>query len=331
MAMDKAIRAFADQFSFEPEIINGELLKPFRRVVVFGMGGSRLPAQLIASWDIGMPVTLHNDYGLPVIPQGEQMETLYIGSSYSGNTEETLDGFERAHAAGYSVAALTVGGKLLEKAKEYGAPYIVLPDTGIQPRCALGFSIRALLVLLKHEGSAGSQQASALFEETGNLASTLKPDAYEATGKEIAASLQGKVPVIYASKRNAAIAYNWKIKFNETGKVPAFWNELPELNHNEMNGFDVIPTTKALSEKLHFIFIKDKTDHPHIQKRMEVLEKQYIDRGLQITSYDLEPGLMGAFKCLVTADWVAYSLGMLYGTETEQVPMVEEFKKLITQ
>lgn len=331
MAMDKAIRSFAEQFRFEPDIINAEAIKPFRKVVVFGMGGSRLPAQLLANIGISLPVILHNDYGLPVIPKGEQMETLFIGSSYSGNTEETLDGFERAHAAGYNIAAIAVGGALIEKAKEYGAPYIQLPDTGIQPRSALGLSITALLALLATGASGVQAEAAALVQELAALATTLSPDEYEARGTEIAEAIEGRVPVIYASRHNSAIAYNWKIKFNETGKIPAFYNELPEVNHNEMTGFDVIAETKALSQPFHFIFISDRNDHPHIQKRMEVLEKQYTDRGLPVLRYEMrgENPVHALFVCLLTADWAAYHTAVLYGTEAEQVPMVEEFKRLI--
>ncbi|MBI4272789.1 hypothetical protein HY621_02980, partial [Candidatus Uhrbacteria bacterium] len=109
------------------------------------------------------------------------------------------------------------------------------------------------------------------------------------------------------------------------------YNVLPELNHNEMTGFDVKETSRQLSEKFFFIFLKDHTDHPRIQKRMDILERLYQDRGLPVRVIDLEGvhPFYKIFSCLVLADWTAIYTAEQYGLESEQVPMVEEFKKLV--
>ncbi len=163
------------------------------------------------------------------------------------------------------------------------------------------------------------------------LSSALKPLDYEDQGRALAQKLHDKIPIIYASSRNQALARNWKIKFNETGKIPAFCNVLPELNHNEMTGFDATPATKQLSSLFHFIFLKDAEDHPRIIKRMETLKKLYNDRGLAVETIELnrQEIFHKIFSCLVLADWTAYYLAKSYGVEPEQVPMVEEFKRLI--
>jgi len=242
-------------------------------------------------------------------------------SSYSGNTEEVLDAYDEAGKRGYDRAVISIGGKLLERAKEDGVPYVEMPDTGIQPRLALGFSFKGLLKLMGRDDAV---------QEIGGLADTLKPDEYEAEGKKLADMLRDHVPVIYASETNGPIAYNWKIKLNETGKIPAFYNVLPELNHNEMNGFDVQETTKKLSENVYFIFLKDESDDPRIVKRMEILEKLYRDRGLPVRVIELTGSVFHKlFFSLVIADWTAYYTAENYGLEAEQVPMVEEFKRLI--
>ncbi|MBI2506768.1 MAG: bifunctional phosphoglucose/phosphomannose isomerase, partial [Candidatus Colwellbacteria bacterium] len=139
------------------------------------------------------------------------------------------------------------------------------------------------------------------------------------------------IPIIYSSRRNIALAYNWKIKFNETGKAPAFYNTFPELNHNEMTGFDVQETTRELSDKMFFIFLKDEDDHPKITKRMEVLERLYRDRKLSVAVVSLEGNskMEKIFNSLTLADWTAYYTAKRYNVEPEQVPMVEEFKKLL--
>ena len=127
------------------------------------------------------------------------------------------------------------------------------------------------------------------------------------------------------------LAHNWKIKFNETGKVPAFCNVFPELNHHEMTGFDVQDASRHLSEKFHFVFLKDDDDHPQVQKRMDITAKLYRDRNLPVEILMLQgqSRVEKMFSSLVLADWTAYHTGEGYGLETEQVPMVEEFKGLI--
>lgn len=335
--IEQAIRDFPKQFAFEPVVENAAQLAPaqpahYSRIVVAGMGGSALPAALLHMWRPALPLTIHRDYGLPGFLMGDgagersagaaAARTLVVASSYSGNTEETLDAFDAARAKGCATAAIGVGGKLLDRANEAGAPYVELPDTGIQPRMALGFSVRALLAVL------GLRD---LLDETRKIADTLDSKSCEAAGKKLAETLRGRVPVVYSSLPNHAIAYNWKVKFNETGKVPAFCNAFSELNHNEMTGFDAAPATKALSDRFTFITLEDDDDHPRIRRRADVLAKLYADRGLPVLRVPLRGTtiFMKTFTSLLIADWTAYYLARHYGVEAEQVPMVEEFKKLI--
>lgn len=322
--MDEAIKNFAKQLLYKPQIENKQNFKKKKKIIVCGMGGSHLAADLLRDFKPELALTIHSDYGLPPIPDKEAKKTLVVISSYSGNTEETIDAFNQAKEKGLSLLIIAVGGKLIEQAQQYSIPYIQLPSTGIQPRSALGFSFKALLKVIGLKDIA---------KEADALAKTLKPADYKQEGQELAQKLKGKVPVIYASNYNLAMAYDWKIKFNETGKIPAFYNVLPELNHNEMTGFDVKDSSRELSDKFHFIFLKDSNDQPRVVKRMEVLQKLYQDRGLpvEVIAMKGETKLEKVFSSLILADWTALSLAQHYGLEAEQVPMVEEFKKLIAQ
>jgi glucose/mannose-6-phosphate isomerase len=261
------------------------------------------------------------DYGLPA---RVETDTLVIASSYSGNTEETISAYEEARRQNLPLAALAVGGKLIAMAKRDGVPYVQMPNTGIQPRSALGFSLRALLALM------GQEQ---LLAESARLEHSLDAEALQAGGEALAAKLAGRMPVIYASQRNYAVAYNWKIKFNETGKIPAFMNAVPELNHNEMTGFDVTDASRELSERFAFVLLKDEGDHSRVQKRMDILERLYQERGLMVEALPLTGAsrIHAVFASLLLADWAAVATAAHYGLESEQVPMVEEFKKLIAE
>lgn len=322
MAMDQALRDFPNQFAFEPVVANAEHLEPKPHVVVCGMGGSNLASSLLKTWKPEIWITMHRDYGLPAMPEDLARQTLFIASSYSGNTEETLSSYDEARAKGHAVAVVAVGGKLLDAAKRDDVAYIELPNTGIQPRAALGFSAVALMKLMG--------QAEAL-DEMKRLASTLQGDVLEGSGKKLASELSGHVPLFYASEQNVAIARIAKIKFNENTKIPAFFNALPEMNHNEMTGFDVTDATHALSEKFHIVLFRDASDHAQIQKRMDVVKQLYEKRGLAVSEITMAgtTKLEQMFMALLIADWASFYVGQAYGVEIEQVPMVEEFKKLI--
>lgn len=323
MAMYNSIVNFHHQFGFKPVINNKHFFRRTKKFIVTGMGGSQLAAELISTLDSKIDFIIHKDYGLPGLPDKELKQRLVIASSYSGNTEETLDSFETARKKKLPLIAISTGGKFLKLAKKYQFPYIQLPDTGIQPRSALGFSFMAILKALG--------QGKLLYEAHA-LSKNLFPLQYQKTGRNLAKKIKGFIPIIYASNRNYGLAYNWKIKLNETGKIPAFCNVIPELNHNEMNAFDIKKPTRTLCNKFSFIFLRDSTDHTRIRKRMEILERFYRERKLPVVRMYLKNKnpLHKIFSSVILADWTAYSIALEYGLDPEQVPMVEKFKKTLT-
>ncbi|PCI20005.1 bifunctional phosphoglucose/phosphomannose isomerase [Candidatus Wolfebacteria bacterium] len=320
--MQDALKKFADQFLWKPEIIYADALKSLQSFVVAGMGGSHLAADLLTIYNPEIDLYIHKDYGLPPLSEERLKETLLIASSYSGNTEEVIDFARSAIEKKLQLVIITTGGMLLEIAQSNSIPYIQIPDTGIQPRNALGYSLIAL---------ASAIGDAALMDQLSSLATRLTPEKLEEQGKELATSLFNKIPIIYSSTQNAPIAYNWKIKFNETGKIPAFYNVFPELNHNEMAGFDTVPSIKELVEKFHFIFLKDASDHSRISTRMEISQALFESRGLPVHVVELQGDsvLVKIFNSLLLADWITYHTALKYGAEPEKVKIIEEFKQKI--
>ena len=334
--MEKAIKDFAKQFSFKPVIKNVGALPRGRnnkgKYLLIGMGGSHLSADVLKCLRPGHHLVIHSDYGLPPMSAAHLKEHLVILSSYSGNTEEEIDAFHAGRRAKLNMAVIAAGGALLELAKEHGVPYIVLPETGIQPRMALGFGMLSILALMGR-----GREIKAL----GKLSAKLHPGLHEKAGREIAKALRGSVPVFYSSARNEAVAKNWKIKFNETGKVPAFYNILPEMDHNEMTGFsagggpasggDAVSKSRQLSKNFRIVLLRDSSDHPRVKKRFDIMEKILKKRGLSVLRSDFggKTREERVFGSLLTADWAAYHTALGYGAEPEQVPMVEEFKKMM--
>lgn len=314
--MEQAIRDFARQFAFTPEIAHRDKLAKADWFILAGMGGSHLAGDILLARKPERALTVWSDYGLPKI--GDPSRTLVIASSYSGNTEETLDAFSRAASLGYNLIAITAGGELLKRAYESRTPSIQLPAADLQPRAALGFSLLALAHAM------GERECES---ELRALQGSLLPDRFEEEGKRIARQFLGRVPIIYSSARNFGIVYNWKIKFNETGKIPAFCNVIPELNHNEMNGFDATDATRDLCRPFSFIFIESACDDPRVQKRMRLLGDMYAARGISVETVRLpDDSFLAIFSCLLVADWAAFYTAKQYERDPEAVPMIAEFK-----
>lgn len=322
--MEQAINNFPEQFTFKPELVNKTDLSKYKKYIVCGMGGSHLAADIIKNIDPEINLIIHSDYGLPNIPVDELKKCLFIFSSYSGNTEETIDGYHLAKNKNLPRVVIAVGGILLELAKKDKVPFIQLPNTGIQPRSALGYSFMALLAVMQRDDIA---------KQTSDLVGLLTARMAELkiSGADIADELAGFVPIIITSKKNYSIGYNWKIKFNETGKIPAFHNVVPELNHNEMTGFDLNEKSRYLADRFYILFLVDESDHPQNRKRMEVLFQLYHEKRLPVKNIILigKNNLDKVFSSLILADWTAFYLARHFNHEAEQVPMVEEFKKRI--
>jgi len=331
MSMDQAIRDFPRQFLFEPTIVGAEggmfarstihnLMGMERRkptkFVVAGMGGSALAADLLRARHPDLDLLVHRGYLLPDCKDLD--DRLIIVSSYSGNTEEALDAYAMAIRDQMGCVVLTTGGELLQQARMNGTPFIALPNTGIQPRIAIGFATVALASVMGRD-----------LAELRGLADALHPDALESAGKRLADILHDRIPIVYASAENAALAYTWKVTMNETGKIPAFMNVLPEANHNEMTGFDATAASEQLSSHFHCVFITDAKDHPSVQRRMKVTAALYAEHHITTTALEVNGASRWErlFSTVLMGNWAAYHLALRYGAEPDAVPMVEEFKK----
>jgi glucose/mannose-6-phosphate isomerase len=322
--MEDSIIKFTEQFDWEPQILNDSLKEGgYEKYILGGMGGSHLAADILKVYQPDLNLEIYSDYGVPELENYENV--LFIASSYSGNTEEVVDFLDEAYSRGYNILIIATGGKLIEFAEKNNISYIAIPDTGIQPRLAVGYSVVALASVILPEA----------VEELKSMPEVLQPEALKEEGENLAKMIDGKTPVIYTSTNNSAIGYNWKIKINETGKTPAFNNVFPELNHNEMQGFDPNSngSVEKPQEKYHFFLIHDSEDHLRVAKRMDVLESLFQERGYSVTRIYLEGETVfeKIFRSLLLADWIALSLAQSSGAEPEEVPLIEEFKRRLVK
>ncbi len=319
--MEEDIYNFPKQLKWKAEIENKDKWQVKESVFLAGMGGSHLQGDILKGLDLSFPFFVHKNYDLPDF---DIDKTSIITASYSGNTQETVSSFLKATDKGASVLSISKGGKIHNLAKEMKTPFIKLPQEKVQPRMAVGYSFKALLRALN---------LVELEKEAENLSVKLleKADKLKKKGSEIASLMQEKVPVVYSSEENGVVSSIFKINFNETSKIPSFYNTLPELNHNEMTGFDVVSMSKHLSKNMKFVFLRDSDDSERIKKRFDVLKMVLEKREFEILEVDLdgETRMEKVFTGLIISAWTAYYLSFYYKTEPSEVPMVEEFKEMI--
>jgi glucose/mannose-6-phosphate isomerase len=306
-----------------------DLSEELRQVVMAGLGGSAIGGDLVrvvVARQARVPFAVCRDYNLPAYVD---KKTLVLLTSYSGNTEETLSAYRVAGERGATRLVLTTGGQLAEMAIRDGVPVVRVP-AGLPPRSAIGYLFLTSLVLLERMGVIGHQEG---YGELLAVLRSCREDFGPASprsvnqAKELALRLHGKIPVIYgACGTTEVLATRWKGQFNENAKCLAYWNTYPELNHNELVGFEAPP---ELLRSLFLIHLRDTTDHPRVQARMEIVKKVLADRvgGMAEFSGQGESFLARLFSLIYLGDYTSVYLSMLYGINPKPVQVIDYLKQ----
>lgn len=326
----KIASAQYEQAKFRVDICNSDNdHRTIANVVVAGMGGSALAALLVKSWlktELKVPFEVTRTYDLP---DYVDHNTLVIASSYSGNTEETISCFEQARAKGAQVAVIAAGGNLIEKANEHKIAYASL-RFGLQPRMAVIYNLCALIEILANFGLVSISKLDEIYSKAEWLESeTAKWNSDVLTAnnyaKQLALQAVGKTAIFYGGTLMAPVAYKWKISWNENAKNVAFWNELPEFNHNEFIGWTSHPVEKPFA-----VFdIVSNLEHPQILKRFKVSDRLLSGLRPKSTVINLsgETAIEQMLWGSILADYVSIYLAILNGVDPTPVVLIEKLKQ----
>lgn len=300
---------------------------PVENIVFTGMGGSALAALLARTWPgFTIPFEVTRGYNLP---HHVSNKTLVIASSYSGNTEETISALHEAEQAGAHIICISSGGQLAELAKAAGHLWIELPKAA-QPRFATLYSFKAFVTVLERAGFVKTESAEKEIHVTAEFLKkhieqwvpTVPTSKNPA--KALALDLIGLSPVVYAGPLMAPAAYKWKISFNENAKNVAWWNELPEFNHNEFLGWSSHPVDKPYA----VIDLRSSFEHERVQKRFDLSAKLLSGRRPAPHSIQAEgETLLEQLIYMMTfGDFVSLYMGLLNGLNPTPVELIEKFK-----
>jgi glucose/mannose-6-phosphate isomerase len=298
-------------------------------VVYCGMGGSGIAGDVLAAIaaETGtVPVTVVKGYKLPA---WTGPNTLVLCASYSGNTEETLVCFDDAVERKARIVAIATGGALAERARAHSVA-TVSPVEGMQPRQALPSLAAITLVVAEQLSLLGDLTVS--IEETGDLlerqvavyGKDVAGDNNDA--KKIAGLLDGKIPLVWGQEGVLSVAaQRWRTQLNENAKVAAFSSTLPELDHNEIVGYEL--GSPGITD-LAIVALRMPAENPRISKRIEAT----LDRIGGLIGGSVEARAVGEsplarlMSAVLLGDFVSVYLAVRRGVDPTPVTAIEELK-----
>ena len=312
--MMAVLEQFPKQCSDALELPKGMFVSgKIKDVAILGMGGSGVVADLTKTLMHGKPTPVHvlRDYTLPAFVNEN---SLVIAVSYSGKTEETIEACTEATRRNAKVIGVSSGGDFAALCKRH----ILIPE-GLQPRCALGYLLLPVLGVL-----ANSKLLDIPSQDITEAISLIKnTQEFKERAQAIVKLSKGRIPIIYSSELLRPVAMRWKTQFNENAKMPAFFNSFPEMNHNELCGYEGMK-----KEEMVAILLKDSFDHARIQKRMQLCKEMMKGTVDVIEVAPRGTSLLARMLSFIyLGDWASYYTALERKVDPTPVDIIQRLKK----
>lgn len=304
-----------------------------KAIIVSGMGGSAIGGELLKDWTrerINVPVEVCRDYSLP---EYANKETLVFVVSYSGETEETLSAFLEAIKRKCMTICISSGGLLQKFAQKLSIPHLSVPQ-GMAPRATLPYLFMPLPAILERIGltekvTRETAETIQILKQVSDGNSPERP-VEDNFSKKLASNVCGTVPVIYGFGFYRAVAQRLKTQFNENSKNPAKWEVFPELNHNEIVGWE---EAWELAKCFSVILLRDKREPPHMRERIEAT-KELLRRDLQriFEIHGRGKGTLAKMSSVIlTGDFTSVYLAVIRGIDPTPVKTISLLKEKLKQ
>ena len=293
--------------------------KQIRNIVIAGLGGSGIGGKIVSdilSERCDIPIQVYNDYNIPAYVN---KRTLFIASSYSGNTEETINAIGQAIQQDAEVAVLTSGGFLERIAQEKDLNHIVMPG-GFPPRAAFGLSSVAIFYILYKYVLIKNFFITDIEAIARKLQDNQKEIAQMA--QNLAAQIKGTTPIIYSDSKYEGVAIRLRQQFNENAKTLCWHNVFPEMNHNELVGW------ASGSEQFSVLMFRTPDMHDRTKIRMDLCKdifEKYTNKIYDIPAQG-ETTLQVSYFLIHFGDWLSYYLSMEREVDPVEVNVIDYLK-----
>lgn len=292
---------------------------PINSIIITGLGGSgiggKIATQLVSD-QLKIPAIINNDYNLPAFVNEN---TLVIVSSFSGNTEETLEALKKAQEANAEIACITSGGKLADIARAEGYNLIIMP-TAFSPRAMLTYSIIQQLFLFHHYGFINNNFISEIKKTVLLLDNEI--DDIKDKAHQTALALHGKTTVIYAESGLEGVIIRIRQQINENSKALGWHHVVPEMNHNELVGW--------AGGKSEYAVLIVRSDYEHYRSKVRMnITKEIIQKQTQIVLEFHPKGeslIEQSFYHILWGDWTSVYLAELYQVDDVEVKVIDYLK-----
>lgn len=315
--IERGIQIYSDN---TPSVLS----KKFDHIVISGLGGSGIGGTIVRDLSLHsskVPVVVNKDYQ---IPSFVNEKTLFIASSYSGDTEETLYALEEALKQGAQVVCISSGGKIAEIAKSSGYPLLLIPGGG-PPRAHLGYSLTQLICILVSNGQLPASYLADLKNTVSFL--QINQSDIQRSASEIANTILNKSVVIYSDSGIGGVAERLRQQLNENAKVLCWHHCVPEMNHNELVGWTEKNNDRAV------LILRNHDDFQRNQTRIEI-NKEVIGK---YTSCITELWSKGSNRIEQTMyfiqliDWISFYLSELRGVDIMDIKVIDHLKKKLSE
>lgn len=310
--------------------------RKINRVVVNGMGGSNLGARIITSVfkeESKLPILIEPGYSVPGFVDEK---TLYIISSYSGNTEEPLSTYAEAKRRGAKIAAITAHGvdnkleKLMKKDKIPGIVFTTERNPSLQPRMGLGYGIFFILGVMVNAGAIAFKSESICqivsSLEVNNSKFDLEKPLLKNPAKKMAMDIFGREAVLIGGNFLEGSLHALRNQICENSKNFAQYLVFPDMNHYSLEG---LINPKDNKTNLAFVFFDSNFYSTRAKKRFELTKELVKNKRIKALEFKIggQTKLMQALELLQFGSWVTFYLAMLNNVNPALIPSVDWFKE----
>jgi glucose/mannose-6-phosphate isomerase len=302
-----------------------------RTIIVAGMGGSAIGGELLKDWArdrVTVPIEVCREYRLPNYVDKDVLVSVV---SYSGETEESLSVFLDAVERGCMITCLSSGGNLSEYAEKMGIPCLRVP-AGMAPRATLPYLFLPQIMLLHKLGLVPNidseiSEAAAVLKQISeeNSPNKLVTDNFS---KSLASNIGTTVPIVYGFGVYRAAAQRFKTQINENSKTPAKWETFPELDHNEIVGWEAAENPAKF---FSVILLRDKEEAGEMKVRIEVTKE--LLRGVGLRTFEVwsrgRSTLARMSATISIGDFTSVYLAILKGIDPTPVRTIDLLKERI--